>query len=56
MSNKTTITRLQNHTDAVLHDLEPSKAVVSNHHLNHVSKDVKLKSILSEAENINFES
>lgn len=53
VSNKTTITKLQNHTDAVLHDLEPSRGVVSNH-MNHVNKDVKLKNILTEAENINF--
>lgn len=58
VSNKTTITRLQNNTDAVLHDLEPKKTTGSNYmnNVNNVKKDVKLKNILTEADKMNFES
>ncbi|KAL5284920.1 hypothetical protein ACFFRR_006936 [Megaselia abdita] len=55
VSNNSTITKLQNNTDAVLHDLEPSRVTNSNF-ANNVNKDVKLKNILSEAEKFTFES
>lgn len=55
VSNKSMITKLQNNTDAVLHDLEPTR-IPNENHTNHVNKDVKLKNILSEAEKFTFES
>lgn len=55
MSNKSTITKLQNDTDAVLHDLEPNK-VTNSKFMNNVNNDVKLKNILTEAEKFTFES